>query len=66
MGAWAITLGPDGNLWFAGDLDHQVGRITPHGAITYFPDADLPAEAIITGPDGNLWLVSQGAATLRG
>ncbi|MGO8950873.1 MAG: Virginiamycin B lyase [Ktedonobacterales bacterium] len=64
MGPWAITLGPDGNLWFAGDLDHQVGRITPQGAITYFPDADSPAEAIITGPDGNLWLSEPGSGDI--
>ncbi len=64
MGAWVITLGPDGNLWFAGDLDHQVGRITPQGAITYFPDADSPAEAIITGPDDNLWLSEPGSGDI--
>ena len=64
MGPWAITLGPDGNLWFAGDLDHRVGRITPQGAITYFPDADSPAEAIITGPDGNLWLSEPGSGDI--
>jgi virginiamycin B lyase len=59
----AITVGPDGNLWFTlDDADgSRIGRITTAGAITLFT---LPApstndylflQGITTGPDGNLW-----------
>ena len=32
-----ITLGPDGNLWFAEFNFNMIGRITPAGVITEFP-----------------------------
>ncbi|HLW85863.1 MAG TPA: hypothetical protein VKR60_11670 [Candidatus Sulfotelmatobacter sp.] len=53
-----ITAGPDGNFWFVNpqnSLEHQVGRITTSGVITFFPLGDLPL-GITSGPDGNLWL----------
>jgi virginiamycin B lyase len=58
-----ITAGSDGNLWFtAGDI----GRITPTGALTFFPPVTpgtVPAGiyiegvdvGITKGPDGNVW-----------
>jgi virginiamycin B lyase len=63
---WAITKGPDGNVWFTEDQANRIGRITPDGTITEFPieppifDADgdyryVGPDAITTGPDGNLW-----------
>jgi streptogramin lyase len=54
----SITAGPDGNLWFVNpinDLYSQVGKITPAGALTFFPTNDFPL-AITSGPDGNLWV----------
>ncbi len=45
-----ITAGPDGNLWFT--EGNNIGRMTPTGAITEFPNG---AGAITAGPDGNLW-----------
>lgn len=53
-GAYQITKGPDGNLWFT--EDHGFGRISPGGAITEFPlqTNDIPIDLII-GPDSNLW-----------
>ncbi len=63
----AITPGPDGNLWFtAAAAAHpqpaEIGRITPHGTIAYFPlvNGAKPME-ITTGPDGNLWFTEAGA-----
>ncbi len=52
---FGITLGPDGNLWFA-DLLH-VGKITRAGAVTEYvlPTEGGWAESITPGPDGNLW-----------
>jgi streptogramin lyase len=64
-----ITTGPDGNLWFTFDSGGPfpngggVGRITPHGQVTLFPDLPglhgVPFE-IVTGPDGNLWFSHSG------
>jgi virginiamycin B lyase len=54
-----ITLGPDGNLWFAESAPgaNRVGRINAGGSVTEFP---LPAGftapgEIATGSDGGLW-----------
>jgi len=54
-----ITVGPDGNLWFVNpqnELNLQVGKITPKGAITFYATSDLPL-GLTAGPDGNLWLI---------
>ena len=54
---WEITAGPDGNLWFTVDTDHQIGRITPQGVMTLFPllPGTSNPHAITAGPDGALW-----------
>jgi virginiamycin B lyase len=54
-----ITAGPDGNVWFA-VIDPQqfngtIGRITPGGFVTEFPQLYPAPTFIVTGPDGNLW-----------
>lgn len=54
-----ITVGPDGNLWFAGwsFAEAKIGKITPAGEITEYnvsSHASTPRE-ITTGPDGDLW-----------
>ncbi|HVP61245.1 MAG TPA: hypothetical protein VMT11_11835, partial [Myxococcaceae bacterium] len=54
----AITVGPDGNLWFLEWHADKVGRITTGGTITEF---SVPTSAsdnptgIAAGTDGNLW-----------
>ena len=55
---FAITPGPDGDLWFTGD---NIGRITVNGQITVFR-APVRGEfdTIAAGPDGNLWFTSTG------
>jgi streptogramin lyase len=62
-----ITLGPDGNVWFAsGNSDISptpaVGFITPAGAITTFllPNTASKLGGIATGSDGNLWFTDFG------
>jgi virginiamycin B lyase len=50
----AITLGPDGALWFL-DSD-SIDRITTSGVITSFPSGGSPL-SLTTGPDGALWFV---------
>ncbi len=52
---YAITAGPDGNLWFTEHAAKNVARITPSGAITEFSVAAGLPTGITLGPDGNLW-----------
>jgi|GEM_PF-912844 len=58
---YAITSGPDGNLWFTNPGGHAIDKLTTSGAITQYA---LPAEqvpwGITTGPDGNLWFNAGG------
>jgi hypothetical protein len=58
---WAITMGPDQNLWIAGtdaSSNAVVARVTQTGVETDFPvpqDANPIIEQIIVGPDYALW-----------
>jgi len=58
----AITLGPDGAMWFLTLLGH-IGRISGNGAITVFPipTPNSHPSDIISGPDGALWFTEQYA-----
>jgi streptogramin lyase len=54
-GPVAITVGPDGALWFVG-VPGKIGRITTTGVVTEFAlPAGATATAITAGPDGALW-----------
>ena len=57
-----LTVGADGNLWFASEFQSALGRITPDGVITTYaiPDASTRPRGIVAGPDGNLWFVGDG------
>jgi len=52
-----ITLGPDGNMWFAEAAANQIGRIDPKGKITEFvvPQPFSAPVDIVAGADGALW-----------
>jgi len=75
----AITIGPDGALWFTG-VPGEIGRITTAGVVTEFavpavpPPAGSPAgtattpasiSAITAGPDGALWFTGVPGAVGR-
>lgn len=76
-GAYGMTVGSDGALWFAEGNVNQIGRITTDGNITEIPVTTgniNNSPEITTGPDGNIWfsesysnsigeLVSQTATT---
>jgi virginiamycin B lyase len=69
----AITVGPDGNLWFTelgSDADGRIsiGRITPSGVLTEFkaPAVDIVATSITAGSDGNLWFTDVSGVTGHG
>jgi streptogramin lyase len=63
----AVTLGPDGNVWFTecntGTSISAVGKITPGGTVTEYPTTTPNAcpMGITTGPDGNLWFTERAA-----
>ena len=52
---YGITVGPDGNVWFAENIGNKVGFITPEGSITEFP---LPSPG-----SGPTWLTAAPTAT---
>ena len=62
---WAITTGPDGNLWFTVDGpshgQNYAGRFNPHTEqiSTYaIPGCSgPPPTGIVSGPDGNMWVM---------
>jgi len=64
--AYALTSGPEGNVWFADPTGHQaegaeIGEITQSGSVTEFP---LPAgevvRSLVTGPEGDIWFADEG------
>lgn len=67
--AFALTSGPDGNLWFAGqktgDGSLVIGRVTPNGEVTKYSRPSMAyAQSIAPGPDGALWFVEWGNAAI--
>ena len=65
FGAYGITTGPDGNLWFTESLCPEdacfVANITPSGTVSVFPlSDDTYPHGITAGPDGNLWFTENG------
>jgi streptogramin lyase len=63
---FAITAGPDGNLWFTEPLtknhrvstSHRIGKITTSGKVMYYSAgiSGTPGD-IAAGRDGNLWFI---------
>jgi len=67
--AFALTTGPDGNVWFAGEQTGSeilvIGKVTPNGEVTkYLRSSQARAHSIATGPDGNLWFGEWGRGTI--
>jgi hypothetical protein len=55
-GTGALTVGPDGNLWFIDG--NAIGRITPAGDSTEFSlpmSEPISVGKLTLGPDGNFW-----------
>jgi streptogramin lyase len=52
----AMTLGPDGNVWFAGGRANNIGRVTPSGKVTLFKLPFLAnPRGIAPGPGGAIY-----------
>jgi streptogramin lyase len=60
-----MARGSDGNLWFTTTLPYGIGRITPTGVITLFPDPNNGCVGEVTsGPDGNIWFLESESPPL--
>ena len=58
--AYAITTGPDGNLWFTEYTGTRIGTFNPTTRMaTEFGPLTSPASAITAGPDGNVWFAER-------
>jgi virginiamycin B lyase len=57
-GGGAMTSGPDGAVWFAGD--GFVGRLTPGGDVKKFPAPTTSASDVEASPDGGIWFTGPG------
>jgi virginiamycin B lyase len=66
--ARGLTVGPDGNVWFAPEYSRALASISPTGALElhHLPPGRVPfldagggkpdlVSDLVTGPDGNLW-----------
>jgi len=58
----SITLGPDGNLWFAERDGNRIGRVAPDGTVTEFalPTPGSSPWGVAVGSDGNVWFTERG------
>jgi virginiamycin B lyase len=59
-----ITVGADGNLWFAETGLDKIGRITPGGAFQDFSTltSGCAPVGVTLGPDGQVWYTCTGVA----
>jgi streptogramin lyase len=71
MHAVGVTVGPEGNLWFAATSSASsqdpgaVGRVDPDGKVVEFGlEGKSGAQAIVAGPDGNLWFTEPSAGRI--
>lgn len=59
---YAITVGPDGNIWFTEFQGSNIGMMTPGGDVMKFAIApDGFAERVANGPDGAVWFTDTRA-----
>ena len=56
FGPAGMTLGPDGNVWFAATNQSNLINVTPAGQFAAFPVPNQGNALFLTaGPDGNIW-----------
>jgi streptogramin lyase len=59
--AYALTLGPDGDIWFT-DSSGNIGTLTSSGTFTFYATPNESPVAITSSPDGNIWFTGTGAS----
>jgi streptogramin lyase len=60
---WAITAGPDGNMWVTDTASNSIWQVSPTGGFAQWTDPTggiSDPVSITVGPDGALWFVSTG------
>ncbi|HEX2834833.1 MAG TPA: BACON domain-containing carbohydrate-binding protein [Thermoanaerobaculia bacterium] len=58
--ATGLAAGPDGNVWYASEEGDSIGKITPAGTVTDYPQnvaGEFPLR-ITKGTDGKLWFTT--------
>ncbi len=60
---FAITNGPDGNLWIA-DANNGLLPLTPAGSFPGPAFGPAAPELVAAGPDGNLWATEEGGSAI--
>jgi hypothetical protein len=61
----AITVGPDGALWFTNEVGNSIGRITTGGVATTYTGTGISYPTGITaGPDGASWFTNSDNSTI--
>lgn len=67
-GSWprGITVGPDGQIWFAEMAANKIGRITLTGEFKEFdiPTENAQAYGVVSAPDGNLWFTESNVGKI--
>jgi streptogramin lyase len=63
--AYGITLGPDGNMWYAELGSNRIGYITTQGVTSDFtiPTAATTPHGIVAGIDGSLWFTEESSSS---
>jgi streptogramin lyase len=59
-----VTLGADGNLWFAPSGLTGVGAITPLGGVSEYPVLSGTPTSITSGSDSNLWVTESASSNI--
>ena len=56
MAPFAISVGPDGNIWFSGLRSSKIGRVSPTAEISSFDLGNgALADRLTAGPDNAIW-----------
>lgn len=58
----ALTIGPDGAIWFADRTNNAIGRVAPDGGVREYaiPVAGVLPRGIAAGRDGAIWFAGCG------
>ncbi len=63
--AYALTLGPDGDIWFT-DENGYIGTLSSNGSFTFYATTDAYPVGITSAADGNIWFTGTGTELAGG
>ena len=64
LGLHAITLGPDGRMWFTMTTAQAIGRVNADGSCSWFPLPGLAPLELCAAEDGRLYFTVQDRPTI--